>query len=117
MNRRGVVLIEVLVAVAILGTAALSFMSFLVTTQEMQYRQHERLLEEGQAERLLIANALLTRVELEQRLGVREAGAFLVWIDRPEPSLFRIGISTASAPEREILSTLVYRREQGTDES
>ncbi len=67
------------------------------------------------AERLLIATALLSARELEQRLGVRGAEDFLVWVDRPERFLFRIGISAVARPEAELLATLVHRYQEPTD--
>jgi type II secretory pathway component PulJ len=115
-DRRGAVLIEVIVAVAILTSAGLSFLQLVLSVGDAQTRMHERERELARAERLLTATVLLTQPELERRLGVRPANDFLVWIDRPEPFLFRIGVSTAGRPEAELLSTLAYRRQEERDE-
>jgi hypothetical protein len=115
MTRQGAALIEVLAAVAILTVAGLSFLELVVSVADAQARQREREGEVRRAERLLTATALLTQRELEQRIGVREVEDVLVWVDRPEPLLFRIGVSPAARPEAELLATLVYRREVVSD--
>ena len=107
--RAGSVLLEVLVAIVILSVAAGT-----AVTQGAAVTRDRRVLGEREremwaAERALIASALLTRAELEQRLGERAAGDFVVRIDRPEPDLFRISVSPLSAPERELLATVVHR--------
>lgn len=117
MNRRGAVLIEVLVALAILSLAGTSAISYLAALLEAEAAQIERMREMRRAERLLTATALLTESELGRRLGVRPAEDFLVWVDRPEPYLFRIGISPAARPSAELLATLVHRRGEGSDGS
>ncbi len=116
MNRRGAVLIEVLAAVAILAVAGLGTVRYLAAVLDAEARQHDREAEIGRAERLLVATGLLRQDELEQRLGARHSGGFLVWVDRPEPFLFRIGVSSVAEPERELLATLVYRRDDELDE-
>ena len=109
MNERGVILLEVLLAVTILSLIGVSSVAFISTTIEAQARLHEREVEMAQAERVLTAMALLSRADLEQRLGRREISRFVVWVDRAEPSLFRIGIAPSSQPMTELLSTLAYR--------
>jgi hypothetical protein len=63
------------------------------------------------ADRLLSAMTLLTRNDLDQRLGVHQAGEFRVEVERPEPTLYRIALAESTAPQVEILVTLVYRAE------
>jgi type II secretory pathway pseudopilin PulG len=100
-NERGVVLLEVLAAVLILASAGLSLVALLAgaTRAGADARRYEQQM--ADAERLLTAYTLLTRTELEQRLGDRRVGAYVVNIQRPEPSLYRISVSN--------LVTVVYR--------
>lgn len=116
-GRGGAVLIEVLAALAILGVTGVSFLQHATAVMDAQSRLLDREHELARAERLLTATLLLRRTELEQRIGVRPSEDFLVWIDRPEPFLFRVGISAVARPEAELLATLVYRREAEPDES
>jgi hypothetical protein len=117
MNRHGAVLIEALVAIAILSVAGLSAIEYVVAVQEAHARSVTRERDLARAERLLTATVLLSQRELEQRLGIRSADDFLVWIDRPEPFLFRVGISAPERPKAELLATLVYRRDGDADAS
>jgi hypothetical protein len=109
MNDRGVVLLEVLLAVAILSVVGVSSIAFVGASVDVHARLRAREAELVAAERVLIATSLLSRTELDQRIGMREAGDFVVWIDRPEASLFRVGVAPLAQPAAEILATLVYR--------
>jgi len=62
-------------------------------------------------ERLLAALTLLKRPELDQRLGRHHLGEFVVDIERPERTLYRIALARAGSPQVEELVTVVYRRE------
>ncbi len=109
-SERGIALLEVLVALMILGTAGLSLVGVLREAggAEAATRREERALQS--ADRLLIALSLLTRNELTQRIGAHPIGAYLVRIERPEAALFRIAVSGLDRPERELLVTVVYRQ-------
>jgi type II secretory pathway component PulJ len=109
MNRSGVILLEVLIALIIISTAAASAVGFVTSAARDQTVLAEREAEGGGAERTLIAMALLTRLELERRLGERVVGPYVVEVDRPEMDLFRIGVSLQAAPGRELVATVVYR--------
>jgi hypothetical protein len=109
MSRAGVALIEAVMALAILSSAVVSTLGVLTAMAQTAVRLEERERELARAERVLTASSLLTRQELEQRLGVRRVGGFYVWLDRPEPDLFRIGVAPTLLPARELLATLVYR--------
>lgn len=106
---RGVALIEVLVAIAILSMVGVSSIALLTSTLDAHGRLHSRETELARAERVLIATTLLARRELEQRIGRRDVAGFVVWVDRPEPSLFRVGVAPEVDPAAELLSTLIYR--------
>jgi prepilin-type N-terminal cleavage/methylation domain-containing protein len=109
MNERGVVLLEVLVAVAILSMTAVSSIGFIAASLEAQGRLDEREAELATAAEVLTIMALLSRRELDQRIGVRDVAGFAVWVDRPEPSLFRVGVAPGHQPGAEVVSTLIFR--------
>lgn len=106
---RGLSLIEVLVAVAILSAASLS-MTGLVRghlAAGEALRARERELEDES--RLLAAYTLLNRGELDLRLGSTDAGRYRVLVTRPTRSLYRIAIARGESREHEDLVTVVYR--------
>ena len=108
---RGVALLEVLVALAILSGAGLALLD-LVTAglrAERDARERERVL--VVEERVLTALTLLKRAELDQRLGRHPIGELVVDIERPERTLYRIAVMPAQSPQVEDLVTVVYRRE------
>ena len=111
MNRHGAVLIEVLVALVILTVASLSALQHVgqfIETQSGFHRAESELLA---AEQRLIAVSLLTRTELDQRIGRRILGNHWVTLGRPEPELYRIGVAALESPEVEIITAVVHRRD------
>jgi hypothetical protein len=58
---------------------------------------------------VLTATALLSRDDLDRRLGRHPIGQFIVEVQRPDPTLYRIAIAEGRAPEVEALVTVVYR--------
>ncbi len=110
-NRRGIALLEVLVALAILGTAGLALVTLesaaLGAQRDARAREHALAAEE----RVLAAMTLLKREEFDRRLGRHPVGEFLVEVERPERTLYRIAIGPADAPPMEDLVTVVYRAE------
>lgn len=111
-GRRGIALLEALVALTILATAGLSIITLLhqAITAESAARAAETTM--GAADRVLVAMTLLNRAELDQRIGMHPVGEFLVAVQRPERSLYRIAIAEAAYPLRELLVTVVYRVER-----
>ena len=108
---RGVALLEVLVALAILSGAGFALLD-LVTgglRAERDARERERVL--AVEERVLTALTLLKRDELDLRLGRHPIGELLVDIQRPERTLYRIALVQQQSPQVEDLVTVVYRRE------
>jgi type II secretory pathway pseudopilin PulG len=108
---RGIALLEVLVALAILSGAGLALLD-LVTgglRAERDARERERVL--GVEERLLTALTLLKRDELDRRIGRHPIGEVVVEIERPERTLYRIALAQQRSPQVEDLVTVVYRRE------
>src|SRR6266571_4509305 len=110
-SERGIALLEVLVALAVLSGAGLALLD-LVTgglRAERDARERERVL--AVEERVLAALTLLKRDELDRRLGRHPIGELVVEIERPERTLYRIALSQEQSPQVEHLVTVVYRRE------
>jgi len=111
-DERGVVLLEVLVAVVVLATAGIGLVELVGSglRAERDARLRESTL--GTEERLLSALTLLNRTELDQRIGRRRIGEFIVDVQRPERTLYRIALLQQDSPQVEDLVTVLYRREE-----
>ncbi len=107
---RGVALLEVLVALTIFGIAALGALEQLAQLAQTQRHNTARELLLADEDRLMTAVSLLTREDLDRRLGRRQVGPLAVDIQRPRPALYRVEIGSAafSLPD---LTTLLYRPE------
>src|SRR6266571_4594868 len=107
----GFTLLEVLVAVAILSASGLALVGLVSAglKAERDARERERTL--ATEDRLLTALTLLKREELDRRLGRHPLSEFVVDVERPERTLYRIALAQARSPEVEDLVTVVYRRE------
>jgi type II secretory pathway pseudopilin PulG len=108
-NERGIALLEVLVAVVILATAGISLVELVGSglRAERDARLREATL--ATEERLLSALTLLNRTELDQRIGRRQIGEFIVDVQRPEPTLYRLALAQQQSPAVEDLVTVLYR--------
>lgn len=109
MNRRGGALIEVMVALVILASAGVSSVSYLVAFLDAANRAEAREHAFARAEKVLTVMALLRAEELDLRLGKRTEDGLVVWTSRPEAGLYRLAVADSLAPEREIVTTVVYR--------
>ena len=109
-RERGAVLLEVLVALTIVTVTGLSVVSLLGSgvRAEQDARERERVL--AAEERVLAAMTLLRREELDQRIGRHAIGEFVVDVQRPERTLYRIAIGQGRSAHVEDLVTVVYRR-------
>jgi hypothetical protein len=110
-NERGVVLLEVLVAVVVLGTAGIGLVELVGSGLRAERDGRRREITLATEERLLAAMTLLNRGELDQRIGRRHIGEFIVDVQRPERPLYRIALLQEQSPQVEDLVTVVYRAE------
>src|SRR2546425_832443 len=106
---RGIALLEVLVALAVLSGAGLALLDLITggLHAERDARERERVL--AVEERVLTAFTLLKRDELDRRLGRHPIGELVVEIQRPERTLYRFAISQQESSQVEDLVTVVYR--------
>jgi len=107
---RGVALLEVLVALTIFGIAALSTLERLAQLSETQRQSQAREAALADQDRLMTAMSLLTREDLDLRLGRRIVGSLVIEVQRPRATLYRVevGREDATLPD---LTTLLYRPE------
>jgi hypothetical protein len=110
-NERGVVLLEVLVALVMLATAGIGLMEIVTAGLRAERDAQIRETTLATEERLLAAHTLLNRTGLDQRIGRRQIGEFLVDVQRSEKALYRIAIVQTQSPQVEDLVTVVYRAE------
>jgi len=108
-GNRGVALLEVLIALAILAGAAVAVVSLLAEMSDHEWRAEVTEARLADEERLLTALTLLARDDLDRRLGQRTVGPYLVEVQRPDRALYRLTVGTASDGSRPELATLVYR--------
>ena len=108
-DRDGVVLLEVMVALAILVSAGLSMVAVAAESLSAQQHGMAREREIHDASRVLTAGALLSRQDLDRRLGDRTIGEFVMRVQRPEPSLYRIAVAETAHPDADLLVTIVFR--------
>lgn len=108
---RGAALLEVLAAVVLLGVAGLALVQLVAEGTRAATAARARERELADEERVLAAYTLLTRRDLDRRLGRRDVGPYWTEIQRPERALYRISLGRKEAPEVENLVTVVYRPE------
>lgn len=108
-SESGGILFEAMVSLTILALAGGGAVTLLAAALSAEQRREwqEALIEE--ADRVMTATSLLTRQELDLRLGVRNVGRLLVTVSRPERALYRVAVALATAPARELLVTVVHR--------
>jgi len=108
--RRGVALLEVLVAltmVAVVGAATIGHYGAAVAAVR-HVEEEERLIDEAQ--RILVQAVLLDRRDLDRRMGAYQEGRIVRSIDRPARGLYRVAVSSSGRTGRPLLVTVVYRR-------
>jgi type II secretory pathway pseudopilin PulG len=107
----GMVLLEVLVALMVLSVAGLGVVSAVGAGLRAEYQAAQREDVLAVEERLMAALALLTREDLDRRIGPHPLGEFVVDVERPEATLYRVAIAQAASAQVEDLVTVVYRAE------
>lgn len=105
-TERGAVLLEVVIALTILLAAGVSLVSLLGASLASEAALARREAEMRGLDRLLVAMTLLTRTDLDRRLGRHPVGPLVAEVQRPEPTLYRLAVRRGNSQE---LVTVVYR--------
>jgi Tfp pilus assembly protein PilV len=102
-------LLEVMVALVILGAAGSGLVAALGAALRSEDQLSRREATLVAADRVLTAMTLLSGSDLDQRIGHHELYEFVVSVQRPQRTLYRIAVSEAVSPDVEMLVTVVYR--------
>lgn len=105
---RGAVLLEVLIALAILGTAGVELA--VVTREALGAVERAQAAEAdiNEASALMAVVSLWSRADLDRHLGVRPEGRWRLILDRSQPTLYGVALAD-SASGRVVLQTTLYR--------
>jgi hypothetical protein len=122
--RPGAVLLEVIVAVAILALVALGATTLMTDSTSAVGRAQSVAEEMAEANLFLENIALWPRSDLDLRLGSRRIGSWELTVHRPAPELYTVTLhvapgesshATTTAASRELLTTSLYRPIAETD--
>lgn len=109
-RRRGMVLLEAIVALTILAISATTMVSLAASSLGAVSRAVRLDIETQRASALVDAVSLWPRTDLDRHLGDRPEGPWDLRIDRPTPTLYVIALrDTASGAL--LLATSLYRPE------
>lgn len=108
--RPGVVLLETLVALTILGAAGAALAAIAIGATDA-VRRAERLDDDvRRASAFLDVVALWPREDLDRHLGAHPQGEWLLEVQRVAPALYTVAIAD-SGDARPLLRTALYRAE------
>jgi type II secretory pathway pseudopilin PulG len=108
--RPGMALLEVIVAMTILVTAALSTVAWVIQASDAVARAAAAAAETDSASDYLDRIALWTREDLDRHLGPRRQGAWTVTVERTTPALYVVTMRD-NRNAHTILRTVLYRPE------
>lgn len=106
--RHGLALLEVLVAMTILATAAAAMVSLVSEGARVMERVTEAERRSADASAFLEAVALWTRDDLDRRLGERVQGPWRLRLERPHPAVYT-AMLIDTITHRRLLETALYR--------
>ena len=106
--RPGVILVEVLVALAMLGASGAALAAMAVGATDSVRRAQQRDADIRRASALLEAVALWPREDLDRHLGARPQGAWVLDVQHPSPSLYTVSIAD-SGVALTLLQTALFR--------
>jgi len=106
--RDGVVLLEVLVALAILGVVGAATAAMALGAGDTVRRAQRADDEINRASALLEAVALWPREDLDRHLGRRAQGEWLMNVGHPVPALYTVSL-TDSTGTHDLLRTALFR--------
>ena len=108
--RQGAVLLEAMVALAILASAGVVMVSLVAESARAVERVRSAESEMRAANAFFSAVALWPREDLDRHLGDRHQGRWIMRVDRPRPNLYVATLSD-SGTRAPVLRTSLYRPE------
>ena len=108
--RRGVALLEALVALALLGSVGSAAAWSAAESLRAVRRTHQREGEQRAAAQLLSAVSLWPRADLDRHLGRRAEGPWRMYIERPAPTIYTVTLTDTTGGVT-VLQTAFYRAE------
>lgn len=110
-GRHGMVLLEAIVALTIIGVAGVTAVSLAVSSLAAIDRAHKADERSQRASHFLDAVSLWTRADLDRHLGDRAEGSWRLRIERPTRTLYVVSLRDSTG-ERTLLTTALYRVER-----
>jgi type II secretory pathway pseudopilin PulG len=108
-RRSGVVLLEVLVALAIVAVSATAMVALASESLRAAGRAQAADDATAQADDFLQIVALWPRADLDRHLGDRRQGPWNMRVDRPTPTLYTVTLHDSTG--RAVLHTSLFRAE------
>lgn len=110
LPRRGMVLLEAIVALTILAVGATTMVALAASSLDAVSRANDADAETRRASALLEAVSLWPRADLDRHLGDRAEGPWDLRIDRPSPTLYMV-VLRDTTNHAVLLATSLYRAE------
>ena len=110
--RRGMVLLEAIIALTIISVGGVTAVSLAVSSLEAIDRANRADESSLHASHFLEVVSLWTRADLDRHLGDRAEAAWRLQIARPFPTLYVVSLRD-SATDRTLFTTSLYR-DQGS---
>ena len=101
-------LLEVLVALALLGAAAASLTALALEAGRVTEAARRADRQSRKASAFLDVVSLWPREDLDRRLGSRRQGEWVLTVQRAGPALYRISLRDSTS-RRELMETALYR--------
>ena len=109
-HRRGIVLLECIIALTILGSALAGMTLLLAECDHATWRAQSTDARNEKADAFMHTVALWTRDDLDRRLGERVQGEWRLIVQRRRPTLYDIALLDRRTRELLVRSSL-YRQE------
>lgn len=107
--RRGIALLEALVAMTIVSLAGMATIGRLAAaTSAVRFADQEEQRFEA-AQQVLIESSLFSRSDLDKRIGSFRVEGFVRSITRPQRALYRVAVTEIDGAERALLVTVLFR--------
>ena len=109
-KRRGLVLLEVIVALTILAVAGVGVVTLSASALGAMNRAHQADVASQHANHFFDAVSLWPRSDLDRHLGDRAEGPWRLRVGRPIPTLYVVSLRD-TASDRILFATSLYRPE------